>query len=174
MMTTTRRWLLCGVLTTGTAFAADPAFLSLKIGGKDVLGSSARKGFENSIECVLFRVGASAPAVSSGTTVTKPVLQPLVCRKLIDRASPALMKALSTGAAVSLVVKATRPSAKDPAIMETLTFNGDLGKVIDLRQFVLPPGTIDDPTRGLPSEEVTFAVASWSYTDPAGEVGAIP
>ena len=75
---------------------APTVFLSLLANGVVIEGDSTHKGHENAIECVYFTSSVETVRITSGSGMStgRRSHGPIVVRKLIDKATPLLARAL--------------------------------------------------------------------------------
>ena len=75
-------------LDAGSALAAEPVFLALKVQGADVHGDVALKGVEGMIECLSYEQEVTTPRdTASGMATGRRQYHPIRITKRIDQAS---------------------------------------------------------------------------------------
>lgn len=92
---------------------AQTVHLTLTVDGKQIIGESSQEadGKKDTIECVYFESGLSAPRdAASGRATGHRQFKPIVIRKRIDRSSPELARALTANQCVEARFEFFRPS----------------------------------------------------------------
>ncbi len=147
---------------------AETVHLYLKANGKDIKGESTQTslGREGSIECVVYDQGVqTAREAATGMVTGRRQYAPLRIVKRIDKASPLLMKALTSNEKIDGVFKFFRPNpAGDGTTEQFYTVEVKEGHIASVKQFVLD--TLDPSQCGkAPLEEVTlvFKTIKWTY-----------
>ncbi len=140
--------LLVFVLALPFAAASDQFYLSVKGQKQGVInGDATAAGWENSIEVLAFSFGASSPRdAGSGMATGKTQFQPFVVTKRIDKSSPQLFQALTTGENlpdVKLSLVGTDRTGKDLAYYTVTLTNAAITGITDTY----------DPSDGLPPHE---------------------
>jgi type VI secretion system secreted protein Hcp len=149
-----------------------PVYLTLKANGNTIQGESSVQSLNraNTIECIAFEQAvATAREAGSGLATGRRTYEPITCRKLIDKASPLLAKALVQNEVVEGTFRFYRPNPTGDGTTEQFyTIEIKKGRIGSLRQFV--PDT-QNGGQGvgsvLPQEEVTFVFDTivWTYTN---------
>ena len=149
---------------------AETVHLFLKINGVEVHGEteSNKPGAKDSIPCVFFDQSVTtARDTASGMTTGRRQYNPILIRKLIDKCSPLLFKALVDNQLVDAVFKFYRPNpVGDGTTEQYYTIEIKNGRIASMRNYL--PDTITPSTANLPPlEEVTFVfhTISWTYTN---------
>ena len=149
---------------------AEAAHLYLKANGTDIKGESTTTslGRADSIEILEYESAViTAREAGSGMATGRRQYEPLRIVKRIDKASPLLLKALTTNQVVEGTVKFFRPNPTGDGTTEqfyTVAFKK--GRIASQNQKLpntIVPATSTEP----PLEEVTFVfhTISWTFTN---------
>ncbi len=153
------------------AAAAEPVHLYLRANGVDIRGESTTEslGRKDSIECFHYEQNViTAREAGSGMATGRRQYEPILCRKPIDRASPALLRALVENQRVDAVFRFYRPSPRVPGMTEHFqaVAIGD-ARIASVRQIV-PDSTQVTLSVQPAMEEVTFVFHTISWTHATG------
>ncbi len=145
--------MLVFVLALPFAAASDQFYLSVKGQKQGVInGDVTAANWKNSIEVLSFSFGAASPHdVATGMATGKVQFSPFVVTKQIDKSSPQLFQALTTGENlpdVKLSLVGTDKTGKDLAYYTVTLTNAVITGITDSYS----------PSDGMPPhEEVSFA-----------------
>jgi type VI secretion system secreted protein Hcp len=149
---------------------AETVHLYLKANGNDIKGESTQTsmGRQDTIECISYEQGVQTAREAATNMVTgRRQFTPLKIVKRIDKASPLIMKALTTNAKIDATFKFFRPNPSGDGTTEQFyTVTLKEGNISSVRQLV--PSTIQAATAGEPPmEEIAFVFKTirWTYTN---------
>lgn len=150
-------------LPQSAAIAAEPALLSLKANGVEIVGDSTSPRSRNAIECLYYEQGlAIARESASGMATGRRVYRPIVIRKRIDRSSPLLAKALVNNELIEGTVQFLRPDPRGTGTAQpfySVTFKqGFISNIQQVNEPLNPDGM------DMPLEDVTFIYSQISWT----------
>jgi type VI secretion system secreted protein Hcp len=146
-----RSLLVVTSLAAPSAAAAEPVSLFVSIDGAAVPGDSVAQslGREGSIECLALTSGANEKNTKGVVTIQ---VADIVCTKRLDRATPALLRALAEQMPVQLEARFYRPSPDgDGTTQHYYSLFGSAGAVIEVAQ--TSPDALGFDTAGLPATE---------------------
>jgi type VI secretion system secreted protein Hcp len=152
---------------------AEPVYLFLNVRGVGAVegeSSETTLGRQNSIECLYYRHGFARPIdAASGLPRGPSTLDPIVIRKLINKSSPTLARALNANMNVdSGVFKFFRPNPTgDGTTQHYYTIEIRQALIGAITQFV-PDGGAPVGAAHQPLEEVTFWFQQIAWTDEIG------
>jgi type VI secretion system secreted protein Hcp len=149
---------------------AETVHLYLKANGNDIKGESTQTsmGRQDSIECIAYEQGVQTAREAATNMVTgRRQFTPLKIVKRIDKATPLIMKALTTNAKIDATFKFFRPNPSGDGTTEQFyTVVLKEGNISSVRQHVpstITPASAAEP----PMEEVAFVFKTirWTYTN---------
>lgn len=146
---------------------AETVHLFLKANGKDIKGESTQEslGRKDSIECIVYDQTVSTAREAATNMMTgRRQYQPLKIVKRVDKASPLLMKALTSNEKIDGTFKFFRPNPTGDGTTEQFyTVEIKEGNVASVKQLVentLDAAAVNKP----PLEEVTFVFRTIKWT----------
>jgi type VI secretion system secreted protein Hcp len=146
-----------------------PAYLTLTANGAAIEGETPPNSPDGAgkIECLALEWEAHLPLSPTTAATGRRRYQPLRIRKLVDRASPLIAKALTENQVVEAAFKLYRPNPNIPGANEHYhSIAIRQARVASVRNVIFD--TFDPATADRPHlEEVTFAFATirWSHVD---------
>ncbi len=149
---------------------AEAVSLLLKANGTQIQGDSTQTSLNraNTIECVYYEQAVrTAREAGSGMATGRRQYEPLLIRKRLDKASPLLMKALTTNQVIECKFMFFRPNPTGDGTTEQFyTVETKRGRLASIKQFV-PDSLIPADSTQPPQEEVTmvFHTISWTHTN---------
>lgn len=140
---------------------ADTVHLFLKAGGEEIRGDSTQTslGRAGSIECLSYEQNLFVP---DGAPASRRQHVPLVIRKRIDRASPALLRALCEGLPVEANFRFYQPSPSGDGTTEQHHTVAIVGRIVGIKQ--ISPSVVVTESAAQPAmEEVSFSYESLTW-----------
>jgi len=145
--------------------AAQTVHLTLKANGALIKGDSKETslGRQDTIMCTYYEHLMAAPTSTGMSNRGRTQYGPFVIRKLIDKSSTSLIKAIMEGQTLEGTFRFYRPNPNgDGTIQQFYTVQFDGGHIDSIKQYV--PDTTDPKTATLPPmEEVTISYAKIAF-----------
>jgi type VI secretion system secreted protein Hcp len=147
------------------AAAPQSVFLFLKANGRDIKGESSvgTLGRQDAIECLSYTFSvAVAREAATGYVTGRREYQPIVCRKRVDKASPLLLKALTSNEKIDAMFKFYRPNPSgDGTVEQFYTVEIGEGAIVAMDQL---RGDLSAGSGAPPLEDVSFVFRSIQWT----------